>query len=45
MTWTAGYRDRHGPERDSGERDRAGALAWLLEEIDQRAMTLAAQAS
>jgi hypothetical protein len=40
MTWTAGYRDGHG--QDSGECDRAGALAWLLDEIDQRAMALAA---
>ena len=43
MSWTAGYRDTRGHGRDSGERDRAGALEWLLEEIDQRAMTLAAE--
>jgi hypothetical protein len=43
MSWTAGYRDTRGHGRDSGERDRAGALEWLLEQIDQRAMTLAAE--
>ena len=43
MSWTAGYRDRRGHGRNSGEHDRAGALEWLLEEIDQRAMSLAAQ--
>jgi hypothetical protein len=45
MSWTAGYRDRRGHGQDSGERGRAGALAWLLEEIDQRAMALAADDS
>jgi hypothetical protein len=43
MSWIAGYRDTRGHGRDSGERDRAGALEWLLEEIDQRAMMLAAE--
>jgi hypothetical protein len=42
MTWTAGYRNARGHGSDSGERDRAGALAWLLDEIDQRAMLLSA---
>jgi hypothetical protein len=42
MSWTAGYRDKQGDGQDSGERDRAAAVAWLLEEIDQRAMLLAA---
>ena len=43
MSWTAGSHDTRSHGRDSGERDRAGALEWLLEEIDQRAMTVAAE--
>jgi hypothetical protein len=42
MSWTAGYHDTRGQGQDSGERDRVWALAWLLDQIDQRAMRLAA---
>jgi hypothetical protein len=42
MSWRAGYRDKQGHSQDSGERDRTGALAWLLDDLDQRPMTLVA---
>jgi hypothetical protein len=45
MSWTAGYRGTRGHGRTAEKRDRTGALARLLEEIDQRAMALAADDS
>ncbi len=41
-TWTAGYRSRDGHGRDFPAGTRVEAMLWLLDEIDQWAMTLSA---
>src|SRR4051812_9764829 len=40
MTWIAGYQDRRGCHDDSGEGTYADARAWLLEQLDQRALMI-----
>jgi hypothetical protein len=40
MTWIAGYQDRRGCHDDSGEGTYADAGAWLLEQLDQRALMI-----